>query len=405
MFLKEARKHCLIIQFQFLASSANFLDASIPANGGPDCQLPLIPFYSLLIGGADVFSRFKISVMATSKAAASAAKGSKTEFSKETYLFWYESMQLMRKFEEKAGQLYGMQKIKGFCHLYIGQEACAAGAVSALEKGDKYITAYRDHAHPLALGTSPNAVMAELYGKETGVSKGKGGSMHIFDVANHFYGGHGIVGGQVPLGAGLAFAEKYNKTGKLCICYMGDGAVRQGAFHEALNQAMLWKIPVIFVIENNGYAMGTSVKRSSNVTDLSTLGESYDMPSEAVDGMSVEAVHNAVARAAARARAGEGPTLLEFRTYRYKGHSMSDPQKYRTKEEVEEYKRQDPIEQVRESILKNKFATEKDLEAIDAKIMVQVEESVRFAEESNFPDPAEALTDVYEQKDYPFIFG
>lgn len=381
------------------------MDASIPANGGPDCQLPLIPFYSLLIGGADVFSRFKISVMATSKAAASAAKGSKTEFSKETYLFWYESMQLMRKFEEKAGQLYGMQKIKGFCHLYIGQEACAAGAVSALEKGDKYITAYRDHAHPLALGTSPNAVMAELYGKETGVSKGKGGSMHIFDVANHFYGGHGIVGGQVPLGAGLAFAEKYNKTGKLCICYMGDGAVRQGAFHEALNQAMLWKIPVIFVIENNGYAMGTSVKRSSNVTDLSTLGESYDMPSEAVDGMSVEAVHNAVARAAARARAGEGPTLLEFRTYRYKGHSMSDPQKYRTKEEVEEYKRQDPIEQVRESILKNKFATEKDLEAIDAKIMVQVEESVRFAEESNFPDPAEALTDVYEQKDYPFIFG
>lgn len=368
-------------------------------------QFRLIPFYSLLIGDADVFSQFKISVMATSKAAATAAKGSKTEFSKETYLFWYESMQLMRKFEEKAGQLYGMQKIKGFCHLYIGQEACAAGAVSALEKGDKYITAYRDHAHPLALGTSANAVMAELYGKETGVSKGKGGSMHIFDVANHFYGGHGIVGGQVPLGAGLAFAEKYNKTGKLCICYMGDGAVRQGAFHEALNQAMLWKIPVIFVIENNGYAMGTSVKRSSNVTDLSTLGESYDMPSEAVDGMSVEAVHKAVARAAERARAGEGPTLLEFRTYRYKGHSMSDPQKYRTKEEVEEYKRQDPIEQVRESILTNKFATEKDLEAIDAKIMAQVEESVRFAEESNFPDPAEALTDVYEQKDYPFIFG
>jgi pyruvate dehydrogenase E1 component alpha subunit len=396
LFLKEARKQCPIIQFQFLAS---------PANGGPDCQLPLITFYSLLIGGADVFSQFKISVMATSKAAAPAAKGSKTEFSKETYLFWYESMQLMRKFEEKAGQLYGMQKIKGFCHLYIGQEACAAGAVSALEKGDKYITAYRDHAHPLALGTSPNAVMAELYGKETGVSKGKGGSMHIFDVANHFYGGHGIVGGQVPLGAGLAFAEKYNKTGKLCICYMGDGAVRQGAFHEALNQAMLWKIPVIFVIENNGYAMGTSVKRSSNVTDLSTLGESYDMPSEAVDGMSVEAVHKAVARAAERARAGEGPTLLEFRTYRYKGHSMSDPQKYRTKEEVEEYKRQDPIEQVRESILTNKFATEKDLEAIDTKIMAQVEESVRFAEESNFPDPAEALTDVYEQKDYPFIFG
>ncbi len=360
----------------------------------------------MLIASAGVFSQFKISDMATStKAAASAAKGSKTEFSKETYLFWYDSMQLMRKFEEKAGQLYGMQKIKGFCHLYIGQEACASGAVSALERGDKYITAYRDHAHPLALGTSPNAVMAELYGKETGVSKGKGGSMHIFDVANHFYGGHGIVGGQVPLGAGLAFAEKYNKTGKLCICYMGDGAVRQGAFHEALNQAMLWKIPVIFVIENNGYAMGTSVKRTSNVTELHTLGESYDMPSEAVDGMNVEAVHRAVARAAQRARAGEGPTLLEFRTYRYKGHSMSDPQKYRTKEEVEEYKRQDPIEQVRQTILENKFATEEELAAIDEKIMKQVEESVRFAEESKFPDPAEALTDVYEQKDYPFIFG
>jgi pyruvate dehydrogenase E1 component alpha subunit len=341
--------------------------------------------------------------MATSKAA-SAAKATKQEFSKDTYLFWYESMQLMRKFEEKAGQLYGMQKIKGFCHLYIGQEACAAGSVSALEKGDKYITAYRDHAHPLALGTSPGAVMAELYGKETGVSKGKGGSMHIFDVANHFYGGHGIVGGQVPLGAGLAFAEMYNNTGKLCICYMGDGAVRQGAFHEALNMAMLWKIPVIFVIENNGYAMGTAVKRSSNVTELHTLGESYDMPSEAVDAMRVEEVHNAVARAAARARAGEGPTLLEFRTYRYKGHSMSDPQKYRTKEEVEEYKRQDPIELVRTTILSKKFASEAELEAIDAKVMKQVEDAVQFAEESKFPDPAEALTDVYEQKDYPFIF-
>lgn len=353
-----------------------------------------------------LFSQFKISDMATStKTAASAAKGSKTEFSKETYLFWYESMQLMRKFEEKAGQLYGMQKIKGFCHLYIGQEACVAGAVTALEKGDKYITAYRDHAHPLALGTSPNAVMAELYGKETGVSKGKGGSMHIFDKENHFYGGHGIVGGQVPLGAGLGFAEKYNKTGKLCICYMGDGAVRQGAFHEALNQAMLWKIPVIFVIENNGYAMGTSVKRSSNVTELYTLGEAFDMPSEAVDGMSPEAVHKAVARAAERARAGEGPSLLEFRTYRYKGHSMSDPQKYRTKEEVEEYKRQDPVEIVRKTILDKKFATEKELEAIDTKIVGQVDESVKFAEESNFPDPKEALTDVYEQQDYPFIFG
>lgn len=349
--------------------------------------------------------RLKIRDMSTTaKAKKSKPRESKSSgFSKETYLFWYESMLLMRKFEEKAGQLYGMQKIKGFCHLYIGQEACAAGAVSALKKGDKWITAYRDHAHPLALGTSPNAVMAELYGKVTGCSKGKGGSMHIFDKSVGFIGGHGIVGGQIPLGAGIAFAEKYNKTGNLCICYMGDGAVRQGAFHEALNLAMHWQLPVIFVIENNGYAMGTSVKRSSNVTDLYTLGESYDMPSEPVDAMKVEAVHVAVAKAAERARKGDGPTLLEFRTYRYKGHSMSDPQKYRSKEEVEEYKQQDPVEVVRKAILDKKMATEKTLEAIDKKVAGQVEESVKFAEESPFPDSSEAMTDIYFEADYPFI--
>ncbi len=330
-------------------------------------------------------------------------KTARTAFSKETYLFWFESMLLMRRFEEKAGQLYGMQKIKGFCHLYIGQEACAAGAATALTKGDKWITAYRDHAHPLVLGTSPNLVMAELFGKATGCSKGKGGSMHIFDKAVNFMGGHGIVGGQIPLGAGIAFAEKYNKTGNVCICYMGDGAVRQGAFHEALNLAMLWKLPVIFVIENNGYAMGTSVQRTSNVTDLYKLGEAYDMPSEPVDAMSVERVHEAVARAAIRARTGEGPTLLEFRTYRYKGHSMSDPQKYRSKEEVEQYKQRDPIEQVRKTILEKKFATEKELEAIETRVQQQVEESVKFAEESPFPEPGEALTDIYTQPDYPFI--
>jgi pyruvate dehydrogenase E1 component alpha subunit len=208
-----------------------------------------------------LFSQFKIRNMpTTTKASEAATKSGKTEFSKETYLFWYENMQLMRKFEERAGQLYGMQKIKGFCHLYIGQEACVSGAVSALTKDDKWITAYRDHAHPLALGTDPKAVMAELFAKETGISKGKGGSMHIFDKAHGFFGGHGIVGGQIPLGAGIAFAEKYNGTKNLCMCYMGDGAVRQGSFHETLNYAMLWKLPVIFVIENNGYAMGTSVK-------------------------------------------------------------------------------------------------------------------------------------------------
>jgi pyruvate dehydrogenase E1 component alpha subunit len=204
----------------------------------------------------------------TAKEITKSKETSKVSFPKETYMYWYESMQMMRKFEEKSGQLYGQQKIKGFCHLYIGQEACAAGAASALRKGDKYITSYRDHAIPLALGTSPNVIMAELFAKATGCSKGKGGSMHIFDKEVGFVGGHGIVGGQIPLGAGLAFAEMYNNTGNLCICYMGDGAVRQGAFHETFNMAMLWKIPVIFVVENNGYAMGTSVGRTSNVTDL-----------------------------------------------------------------------------------------------------------------------------------------
>ncbi|GJM27495.1 MAG: pyruvate dehydrogenase E1 component subunit alpha [Cyclobacteriaceae bacterium] len=312
-------------------------------------------------------------------------------------------MLLMRKFEEKAGQLYGQQKIKGFCHLYIGQEACVAGAVSALERGDKYITAYRDHAHPIALGTEPKYVMAELFAKVTGTSKGKGGSMHIFDKENNFFGGHGIVGGQIPLGIGIAFAEKYQKTNKLCVTYMGDGAVRQGAFHESLNLAMIYKLPVILVIENNGYAMGTSVARTSNVTELYTLGASYDIPSAPVDAMKVEEVHKAIVIAAERARAGEGPTLLEFRTYRYKGHSMSDPAKYRTKEEVAEYKSQDPVEQVRATIMSKKLATEKQIEEIGIKIKKQVAEAVEFAEQSPFPDPSEAFKDVYVQTDYPYL--
>lgn len=331
------------------------------------------------------------------------ASAPKLQHSKERYMFWFENMLLQRRFEEKAGQLYGQQKIRGFCHLYIGQEACSSGAATALEKGDKYITAYRDHGIPLALGTDPKAIMAELYGKKTGTTKGKGGSMHIFDKENGFVGGHGIVGAQIPLGAGIAFAEKYNKTGKLCICYFGDGAIRQGAFHEALNMAMNWKLPVIFVVENNGYAMGTSVARSSNVTELYTLGEAYDIPSEPVDGMSVEAIHEAVSRAAERARKGDGPTFLEFRTYRYRGHSMSDPQKYRSKDEVEEYKQRDPIEQIRAVILDNKLATEEELEAIDKKIKEIVAESVQFAEDSDFPDASEAYTDVYAENDYPFI--
>lgn len=340
--------------------------------------------------------------MASVKAKTKTKVASKSKFSKDTYMFWYESMYLQRKFEEKAGQLYGQQKIKGFCHLYIGQEACSSGSVSALKKGDKYITAYRDHGIPLALGSSANEIMAELFAKSTGSSKGKGGSMHIFDKEKGFVGGHGIVGAQIPLGAGLGFAEQYRGTDNVCICYMGDGAVRQGAFHETLNMAMTWKIPVIFVIENNGYAMGTSVKRTSNVTELYKLGESYDIPSEPVDAMRVEDVHIAVEKAAARARKGDGPTLLEFRTYRYKGHSMSDPAKYRTKEELQSYKLQDPVEQVKKSILDGKIATQAELDKIDAKVKKIVEESVKFAEESPFPTTDEVYKDVYVQEDYPY---
>jgi pyruvate dehydrogenase E1 component alpha subunit len=325
------------------------------------------------------------------------------KFTKEQYLKWYESMLLMRRFEERAQQAYIQQKIRGFCHLYIGQEAVAAGSVSAIRPDDNIITAYRDHAHPIAKGTDPKYIMAELFAKATGCSKGKGGSMHMFDVKNRFFGGHGIVGGQIPLGAGLAFADQYNKKDRVTLCYMGDGAVRQGAFHEALNMAMTWKLPVIFMIENNGYAMGTSVERTSNVKNLYELGSAFEMPSFPVDGMRCETVHEAVAEAAERARKGEGPTLLEIKTYRYRGHSMSDPANYRTKEEVEEYKALDPIEQALKVIKANKWLGDADVEAMDKKIKLQVEDCVKFAEESPYPDPSELYKDVYMQKDYPYI--
>ncbi len=323
-------------------------------------------------------------------------------YPKGTYLFWYERMLLMRKFEEKAGQLYGQQKIKGFCHLYNGQEACMAGAVTALKPGDKYITAYRDHAHPLALGTDPKYIMAELFGKATGISKGKGGSMHMFDKEKHFFGGHGIVGGQIPLGVGIGFAEKYKRTDNLCITFMGDGAVRQGAFHEALNLAMLYELPVIFVIENNGYAMGTSVERSSNVIELYKLGSAYEIDSYPVEAMEVEKVHEAVKQAAEKARKGI-PSLLEFKTYRYRGHSISDAATYRRKEEVESYKEQDPIETVRKTIIQQGIAQETELASIEEQVAQQIAIAVAFAEESPFPQPTEAYQDVYVQKDYPFL--
>ncbi|HEY9195030.1 MAG TPA: pyruvate dehydrogenase (acetyl-transferring) E1 component subunit alpha [Mucilaginibacter sp.] len=328
---------------------------------------------------------------------------SSIEITKDTYLMWYEQMLLMRKFEEKTGQLYGQQKIRGFCHLYIGQEAVLAGAMSVIKPEDSLITAYRDHAHALAKGVTPKAIMAEMYGKATGCSKGKGGSMHMFDKEKNFYGGHGIVGGQVPLGAGVAFAEKYKGTEFVNITYMGDGAVRQGALTETFNMAALWKLPVIFICENNGYAMGTSVERTTIQTDIYKLGLPYGIPSSAVDGMDPAAVHVAMDEAVQRARAGEGPTFLEMRTYRFKGHSMSDPQKYRTKEELESYKAKDPIEMTKQAIVANKYADDSWFEEIDAKIKAIVDEAVQFAEESPWPDASELYTDVYVQEDYPYI--
>ena len=325
------------------------------------------------------------------------------QITKETYLQWYEQMLLMRKFEEKAGQLYGQQKIRGFCHLYIGQEAVIAGAISVLKDGDSMITAYRDHAHALAKGMSANSVMAELYGKATGCSKGKGGSMHMFSKEHKFFGGHGIVGGQIPLGAGIAFAEKYNGTDNVNVCYMGDGAVRQGALNETFNMAMLWKLPVIFICENNGYAMGTSVSRTTNMSDIYKLGLGFDMPCAPVDGMDPIAVHKAMDEAVTRARRGDGPTFLEMRTYRYKGHSMSDPAKYRTKEEVEAYKAKDPIEEIKKAIEIKKYADSAWFEQINQKVKDIVDESVRFSEESPYPDPSELYKDVYMQSDYPYI--
>lgn len=327
----------------------------------------------------------------------------KSKFSKAQYMKWYESMLLMRKFEEKLSQLYIQRKFGGFLHLYIGQEAVVAGAVSAVNDDDKMITAYRCHAHPIGRGTDIKLIMAEMYGKTTGLSKGKGGSMHMFDVEKHVYGGHGIVGGQIPLGTGLAFADMYRGGKQVTLCSMGDGAVRQGALHEAFNLAATWKIPVIYIIENNKYAMGTSVERTSNVTELYKLGLSYDIPGEAVDGMDVEAVHNAIEKAAKHCRDGKGPYLLEMETYRFKGHSMSDPRKYRTKDEEAEYQKDDPILKVLDVIKKNKYATQKQLDAIDAKIKKDIEEAIKFAEDSPLPKPEAMYEEIYAEPNYPFI--
>jgi len=318
------------------------------------------------------------------------------EATKDELLQYYHDMLLIRRFEERAGQLYGMGLIGGFCHLYIGQEAVVVGMQAALKDGDQTITAYRDHGHMLAAGMTANGVMAELTGRSGGYSRGKGGSMHMFSVEKAFYGGHGIVGAQVSLGTGLAFANKYRKDDKVCLTYFGDGAANQGQVYESFNMASLWKLPVVYVVENNQYAMGTSIQRSSSETHLHKRGVSFNIPGEEVDGMDVVAVREAGRRAVENARAGNGPTLLEMKTYRYRGHSMSDPAKYRTKEEVDEQKaKRDPIEHVKKLITDAGYASEDDLKNTDREIRAIVTESATFAQESPEPDPSELMTDIY----------
>lgn len=331
-----------------------------------------------------------------------AKTNTKQVYSKEQVLKWYDDMYLMRKFEERASQLYMQQKFRGFCHLYIGQEAVAVGLETAIRPDDYVITAYRDHGPALARGVSPNACMAELYGKATGCSKGKGGSMHFFSKEHNFLGGHGIVGAQIPLGAGFAFAIKYREEDKLCACMMGDGAVRQGAFHEAFNIAMTWKLPVLYIIENNNYAMGTSVERTSNVTDLYKLGLSYEMPSKAIDAMDVANVYEELKEVVDHIRSGKGPYLVEMKTYRYRGHSMSDPAKYRTREELNKYRNRDPLANLKLYIEENKLDVETELKEIHDRTKKIVAECVKFAEESPYPDPSELYEDVYVG-DYPYI--
>jgi len=327
--------------------------------------------------------------------AASRASSTKTKPNKDELLHYYRDMLLIRRFEEKAGQLYGMGLIGGFCHLYIGQEAVVVGMQAALSEGDQVITAYRDHGHMLATGMDPAGVMAELTGRSGGYSKGKGGSMHMFSREKNFFGGHGIVGAQVPLGTGLAFANKYRENDRVCLTYFGDGAANQGQVYESFNMAELWKLPVIYIIENNQYAMGTSVQRASAETHLHKRGASFNIPGEMVDGMDVLAVKAAGDKAVSWCREGKGPIILEMKTYRYRGHSMSDPAKYRTREEVDHVREtQDPIDHVRKLLLDNKFAAEDELKALDKEIRGVVNHAAEIAQTSPEPDPSELWTDV-----------
>jgi pyruvate dehydrogenase E1 component alpha subunit len=308
---------------------------------------------------------------------------------------FYSDMLLIRRFEEKAGQLYGMGLIGGFCHLYIGQEAVVVGVQAAQRQGDQVITAYRDHGHMLACGMDPKRVMAELTGRATGYSKGKGGSMHMFSAEKHFYGGHGIVGAQVPLGTGLAFANKYRGNDNVTVTYFGDGAANQGQVYESFNMAELWKLPVVYVIENNQYAMGTSVERSSAETHFFKRGSSFNIEGRQVDGMDVEAVHKAASEGLEWCRTGKGPIILEMKTYRYRGHSMSDPAKYRSREEVTAVReKRDPIDHLGQRLLAQKVASEDDLKAIDKEIRAVVNTAAEYATESPEPDPADLYTDI-----------
>ncbi|WP_421935567.1 pyruvate dehydrogenase (acetyl-transferring) E1 component subunit alpha [Phenylobacterium sp.] len=317
---------------------------------------------------------------------------------KEDLLEYYRQMLLIRRFEERAGQLYGMGLIGGFCHLYIGQEAIAVGCEAAKRPGDQMITGYRDHGHMLVCGMDPREVMAELTGRSGGSSKGKGGSMHMFSTEAAFYGGHGIVGAQVSLGTGLAFANAYRGDGKVCFAYYGDGAANQGQVYESFNMAQVWKLPVVYCIENNEYAMGTAIDRSSSETKLHKRGISFNIPGEEVDGMDVLAVKAAAERAAEHCRSGKGPYILELKTYRYRGHSMSDPAKYRTREEVDEVRKtRDPIDHIEDLLEKNGWADEATMKAIDAEVKRIVADAAEFARTSPEPDPSELYTDVYTE--------
>jgi len=341
--------------------------------------------------------------IASKKTSAVSKKAAAAKYSKDQYLEWYEVMLRIRKFEEASLKAYSQQKIRGFLHVYIGQEAIAAGIVSAISKDDKIVTGYRQHGIALCRGISSRACMAELFGKATGVVKGKGGSMHFSSAKHNYVGGNGIVGAQIPIGTGIALADQYKGTKNLCVTMFGDGAARQGALHESFNMAMTWKLPVLYICENNHYAMGTSVKRTSNIEDIYKLGLGYGMPSEAVDGMDPIDVHQALEKAAKHIRSGKGPYFLEIKTYRYRGHSVSDPGNYRTKDELNSYKEKDPIKLLENSILDQKIAGDKDLEKIKSKITAEIEDAVKFADESDLPLASELYDCNYIQEDYQYI--